>query len=82
MRVSRCLPAIILIAASPAPAEEPASPDAAFLEYLGMWDGQDEDWELFEDTPFDDAPIPSVDDLQPGRPQQPPEDPKEVDDEG
>ena len=82
MRVSRCLPAIILIAASPLPAEQPASPDAAFLEYLGMWDGRDEDWELFEDIPLDDAPIPSVDDLGERRPEPRPEDREEMNDEG
>jgi len=53
----RCLPAILLIAASPLPAEEPASPDAGFLEYLGMWDGQDEDWELFEEEPAEVADL-------------------------
>jgi hypothetical protein len=28
-------------------ADEPL-PDAAFLEYLGSWEGSDEDWLLFE----------------------------------
>ena len=82
MRVSRCLPAMVLLAASPAPAEEPPGPDAAFLEYLGMWDGRDEEWELFEDVPFEDAPIQSVDDLGERRPESPPETPEEIDDEG
>ncbi len=73
---------MLLIAASPAPAEEPASPDAAFLEYLGMWDGQDEDWALFEETPFDDAPVPNVDDLDERRPEPRSDEPMENDDEG
>lgn len=49
MRASPCLTAAILIAASPLSAEETEVPDAGFLEYLGMWDGQDEDWTLFEE---------------------------------
>lgn len=57
-------------------------PDAAFLEYLGMWDGQDEEWELFEDVPPDDAPIPSVDALGDRRPESHPGPDEELDDEG
>ena len=30
------------------PAEE--LPDVEFLEYLGSWDGSDEDWMIFNDT--------------------------------
>jgi hypothetical protein len=35
-------------------AEEPA-PDAEFLEYLGSWEGTDEDWLLFEGAARDAA---------------------------
>lgn len=30
-------------------AAEEQSPDAEFLEYLGMWQESDEDWKLLED---------------------------------
>ncbi|MEX2122741.1 MAG: hypothetical protein WD795_02530 [Woeseia sp.] len=36
-------------------ADEPL-PDAAFLEYLGSWEGSDEDWLLFEKAARDPAP--------------------------
>jgi hypothetical protein len=57
-------------------------PDADFLEYLGMWNGKDEDWILFEDTPLYDAPIQSVDALGEPRPESRPAGPEEQDDEG
>lgn len=41
-------------------AEEEQEPDMAFLEYLGMWEETDEEWELFDeasDEPSDDAAI-------------------------
>lgn len=32
-----------------------AMPDMALLEYLGSWDGEEEDWLLFEDEPVEQA---------------------------
>ena len=40
---------ICLGTAAVAGEEEPA-PDVEFLEYLGMWEGTDEDWLLLDDT--------------------------------
>lgn len=37
-------------------AEEEQEPDMAFLEYLGMWEETDEEWQLFEDA-SDDAAV-------------------------
>ena len=37
-------------------AEEKQEPDMAFLEYLGMWEETDEDWQLFEEA-SDDASV-------------------------
>ena len=34
--------------------EEPL-PDAAFLEYLGSWEGSEEDWVLFDNAASDPA---------------------------
>ena len=31
-------------------AEELEQPDAEFLEYLGLWEGSDEDWLIFDET--------------------------------
>ena len=40
-----------LCAATPALAEEQEeAPDAEFIEYLGIWDGTDEDWMLLDET--------------------------------
>ena len=36
-------------------AEEDQEPDMAFLEYLGMWEETDEDWQLFVDASDDEA---------------------------
>ena len=36
--------------------ELPALPDAEFLEYLGSWDGDDEDW-LVAEGPLAAAPL-------------------------
>ncbi len=30
-------------------AEELEQPDAEFLEYLGLWEGSDEDWLIFDE---------------------------------
>jgi len=43
------------LAVWPAVAAEDQPPDAAFLEYLGTWEGTDEDWLLFEDAVRDRA---------------------------
>jgi hypothetical protein len=40
---------------SPVLAAEEPLPDAAFLEYLGSWEGRDEDWLLFEGAVRDPA---------------------------
>jgi hypothetical protein len=49
-------------------AEEEA-PEIEFLEYLGMWEGSDEDWVMFEDISDTDSrnqersePLPQGDD--------------------
>jgi len=39
----------------PVPAAEEPLPEAAFLEYLGSWEGTDEDWLLFEGAVRDPA---------------------------
>ena len=61
MRVRPCLTAALLIAASPLPAEETDAPDAGFLEYLGMLEGQDEDWTMFEEEPVPTEPGDEID---------------------
>lgn len=33
-----------------AAAEEQDVPDMEFLEYLGMWEESDEEWQIFEET--------------------------------
>lgn len=43
------------LAVWPAVAADDPMPDAAFLEYLGTWEGTDEDWLLFENTVRDRA---------------------------
>ena len=35
-------------------AEEDAEPDLDFLEYLGMWDESDEDWQWFDEQTLAD----------------------------
>ncbi len=35
--------------AAEANADEEAAPDMEFLEYLGMWEGTDEDWLLLDE---------------------------------
>lgn len=40
----------LLICGGVAAAEEEDVPDMAFLEYLGMWEESDEDWQIFEET--------------------------------
>ncbi len=41
--------ALMASAAPPADAEVAEDPDMAFLEYLGMWDESDEEWQLLDD---------------------------------
>ena len=40
----------LLICAGLAVAEEEDVPDMEFLEYLGMWEESDEEWQIFEET--------------------------------
>ncbi len=40
----------LLISGGIAAAEEEDLPDMEFLEYLGMWEESDEDWQIFEET--------------------------------
>ena len=59
MSARTCLPAVLLLASGLAQAEDADElPDAAFLEYLGMWDGSDEDWTLFEGEPSRATTVP------------------------
>lgn len=39
---------------SAAAAEEQPEPDMAFLEYLGMWEETDEEWQLFDEESDDE----------------------------
>jgi hypothetical protein len=57
--------------ASPLPAAEEPPPDAAFLEYLGSWEGTDEDWLLFEGAVRD--PAANVDEEQSDSSEESPE---------
>jgi hypothetical protein len=53
MSASRCLPTVLLLATALVHADEAdESPDTEFLEYLGMWEGSDEEWTLFEGEPL------------------------------
>ncbi len=36
-------------------AEEEQEPDMAFLEYLGMWEETDEEWQLFDESMDEEA---------------------------
>lgn len=40
----------LLLCGGIAAAEEEDIPDMEFLEYLGMWEETDEDWQIFEET--------------------------------
>lgn len=58
-RLAACATLSVLCAvpvASYAADEVPALPDAEFLEYLGSWDGDDEDW-LVAEGPLAAAPV-------------------------
>lgn len=40
----------LLICGGVAAAEQEESPEMEFLEYLGMWEETDEDWQILEET--------------------------------
>jgi len=40
----------LLVLGGVAAAEEEDVPDLEFLEYLGMWEESDEDWQILEET--------------------------------
>ncbi len=40
----------LLICGGVEAAEEEDVPDMEFLEYLGMWEESDEEWQIFEET--------------------------------
>ena len=87
MSASRCLPTVLLLATGLVYAEDPEDvPDADFLEYLGMWDGSDETWTLFDEEPVanTDGPVESVDgfDINERREPAPDDESTERDDEG
>ena len=44
----RWLPLTVLAVGSLALAADDDVPEAAFIEYLGMWEESDEDWMMFE----------------------------------
>lgn len=48
--------ALLFAAAMPAAADDSA-PDAAFLEYLGSWEGSDEEWVALLDEDQDDNTV-------------------------
>ena len=49
MLASRCLTAILLIVCSVAVVADEELPEIEFLEYLGLWEGSDEEWVMFSD---------------------------------
>lgn len=53
-RIAAALAALALTACAAAePADEEVPPDVELLEYLGSWDGSDEDWLLVSDEKAD-----------------------------
>jgi len=46
----RALIAGLLVCGGMTVAAEEEEPDLDFLEYLGMWEGSDEEWQMFEET--------------------------------
>lgn len=50
------LVAALLLTAAPVTADDSA-PDAAFLEYLGSWEGSDEEWVALLDEEQDDNTV-------------------------
>ena len=49
MLASRYLTAILLIVCSVAVVADEELPEIEFLEYLGLWEGSDEEWLMFND---------------------------------
>ena len=49
MLASRYLAAILLIVCSVAVVADEELPEIEFLEYLGLWEGSDEEWVMFND---------------------------------
>jgi hypothetical protein len=49
MLASRYLTAILLIVCSVAVVADEELPEIEFLEYLGLWEGSDEEWVMFND---------------------------------
>jgi hypothetical protein len=49
MLASRCLAAILMIVCSVAVVADEELPEIEFLEYLGLWEGSDEEWVMFND---------------------------------
>ena len=49
MLASRYLAAILLIVCSVAVVADEELPEIEFLEYLGLWEGSDEEWLMFND---------------------------------
>lgn len=46
---SRCLTAILLIVCSVVVVADEELPEIEFLEYLGLWEGSDAEWVMFND---------------------------------
>jgi hypothetical protein len=49
MLASRYLIAILLIVCSVAVVADEELPEIEFLEYLGLWEGSDDEWVMFND---------------------------------
>ena len=49
MLASRYLLAILLIVCSVAVVADEELPEIEFLEYLGLWEGSDDEWVMFND---------------------------------
>ena len=49
MLASRWLAAILMIVCSVAVVADEELPEIEFLEYLGLWEGSDEEWVMFND---------------------------------
>jgi hypothetical protein len=49
MLASRYLAAILLIVCSVAVVADEELPEIEFLEYLGLWEGSDEEWVMFNE---------------------------------
>lgn len=49
-RALRAMACGLLLLSSAVAAEEQDEPDLDFLEYLGMWEDTDEEWQLIDET--------------------------------